>query len=227
MRRVWLTRCLIVIAGLLVGCSSDEGPGAEPADTSGTDTGDAGDTGDTGDTTGPEDVSEPDVPVGPPPTTLDFAVDAVGPFGIGYRSWEHTYTPEGVGSARTIMVHAWYPAEAGVTGDHPTWVGIFSDDQAVIDAPAADPVGEAYPVHVYSHGHQAFAGSSWQITRYLATHGWVVVAPDHVGDMLGNNPTSETVGHYLERPQDVSQSLDALEGLASDDPLARGDTSKV
>jgi hypothetical protein len=81
-----------------------------------------------------------------------------------------------------------------------------------------DPAG--YPVHAYSHGSAAFGGSSSDVIRYFASHGWVAVAPDHKGNLLSdqNAPVALTM-HYL-RSLDITAALDSLEALPADDPLA-------
>jgi len=164
----------------------------------------------------------PETPAGP--STLDFAVTAAGPYNVGYRTMEWTYDPAGVDGSRTITVHAWYPTEA-TEGENPRYGGLFPDEDAFVDVPAAAPVdGESYPVLVHSHGHQAYAGNSSSLMRYMASHGWVAVAPDHVGDMLVDASDSETVAHYLKRPQDISQALDVVTQMPE---LAAADTSRV
>lgn len=180
------------------------------------------------DTSAAPDVAvEPDTALPPSPSTLDYPVDASGPFGVGYRTFEHTYVPSGASEARTIPVHVWYPSPE-TEGEHPMYIGTFPDDVSVIDAPASDPVSaKGYPVHLHSHGHQGFAGTSANLMRWFASHGWVAIAPDHIGDLIVDSATSGTLAHYLERPQDVSQALDALEQLPEGDPLAKADTSRV
>ncbi|MCB9727632.1 MAG: hypothetical protein H6744_16815 [Deltaproteobacteria bacterium] len=161
--------------------------------------------------------------------TLEARVDAEGPFHVGYRTWEHTYTPPGTDEPRTIRLHVWYPTEA-TTGDHPTYYAFFEDEDALLNAPAAPPLDATYPVHVHSHGHQGFGGTSSFLMRRFASHGWVAIAPDHTGDLLFDDDlakTANTVRHYIERPSDISAALDALDALPANDPLAAVDVSRV
>jgi len=171
----------------------------------------------------PADTSMPDAG---PASTLEFAVDGPGPYAVGYRSWPVTYTVPGTGEARTIDVHAWYPAEA-VEGEHPRFLNLFDDNVSVIDAPARGPAGEAYPVHVYSHGDRGFGGTSAFLMQRFASHGWVAIAPDHVGNLLTANERGDLVAHFIERPADITATLDALAALPADDPLSRADVSRV
>jgi predicted dienelactone hydrolase len=55
--------------------------------------------------------------------------------------------------------------------------------------------------------------------RHFASHGWIAVAPDHVGNTLTDTPATLPIdGNYL-RSMDVSATLDALDALPMEDPL--------
>ncbi len=178
--------------------------------------------------TGPGGVADTEPDAATLPSTLDFAVDARGPLPVGYRSWEYTYTPDGVGEPRTVLLHAWYPAVDGSSGESPVWGGLFEDPHSTVDAEARPPVdGIAYPVQVYSHGNRGFGGTSSDLMSWFASHGWVAIAPDHIGDLLWAYDDSENVAHFLKRPQDIRATLDALEALPAEDPLSAADTSRV
>lgn len=164
--------------------------------------------------------------VAAPSLTLQAPVDGPGPFHVGYRSFEHRYTPVGLSEERVITVHVWYPTQA-TSGDHPTYNGLVLDEESIVNAPAAPPLDATYPVHVHSHGHQGFGATSAFLMRRFASHGWVAVAPDHVGDLLGSHADSETIAHYIKRPGDISAALDAMAALPANDPLARVDVSRV
>ncbi|MEZ4265238.1 MAG: hypothetical protein R3F39_02580 [Myxococcota bacterium] len=164
--------------------------------------------------------------VAAPLRTLAVPADAPGPFHVGYRSFEHTYTPRGLSEERTITLHVWYPTEA-TSGDNPTYQVLFVDEESFVNAPAAPPLDATYPVHVHSHGHQGFGGGSAALMRRFASQGWVAVAPDHVGDLLGAHGDSGTIAHYIKRPGDISAALDALAALPANDPLAKVDVSRV
>ena len=169
----------------------------------------------------PDDVA----PVGDPRA---FDVRQRGPFNTGHRVFMHTYTPRGSTTPRTIPVHVWYPTRA-IRGPHPTYDRFFTDTEAIDDAPPAPPVHPmGYPVHVYSHGHRGFAGTSHFLMAYFATHGWVSVAPDHVGNTLLNSPDPRPFPIYHLRSQDVRAATDLLAALPASDPLGgRCDTRRV
>ena len=153
-------------------------------------------------------------------TSLDLPVDQVGPFHVGYRTWKITYTPPLPGAApRTIPLGVWYPTN-DATGDHPHYKFVV-DTEAIVDASRAPPLEPAgYPVHVYSHGYAGFGGTSHDLMHYFASHGWVAIAPDHVGNTFPDDPKNLPPALWLERSWDIKASLDALETLAQDDPLS-------
>lgn len=161
---------------------------------------------------------------------LDWDLGAPGPFAAGFRRIETTYVPPGESEPRVITVDVWYPASEA-EGAHPAYLGgtLFLDRQAWTDAPLArSPYGDTYPVHVHSHGHQGFGGTSADLMRYFASHGWVAVAPDHVGNLLNDNLDPMPVAMSYYRSFDITAALDAVAALPEGDPLAGVlDTSRV
>ncbi len=161
---------------------------------------------------------------GPVYDGLEYDLHREGPFNTGYLEWDITYTPLAGGASRTIPLHVWYPTrdEDSSTG-YPTYSGLFFDSDSLMDARPAAPVYPAgYPVLVYSHGHRGVAGGSARLARYLASHGWLSVAPGHVGNRLEDGAAAEvsSFNHWLERALDVSAALDALGDLPPQHPLA-------
>ena len=164
----------------------------------------------------------------PLPDPLTFPVDAEGPYRAGWRGWDITYTPVGGTGPRTIGFNVWYPTE-DEAGETVRYMDTFLDEESLGGATPAPPLVDGqYPVMVYSHGFQGWGGTSADLCRWFASHGWVVVAPDHTGNtLLDHSDPLETL-HYLAKPQDVSAALDTLEDLPSSDPLAGlADTSRV
>ncbi len=151
------------------------------------------------------------------PLRPDFEWDLgkPGPRGVGYRSFSHTYVPAAGDPTRTIGVHLWYPATA-TTGEHPIYGQLWPSKVAVIDAGAAPPTVESgYPVLVYSHGYSGFAGSSPWLVEHFASHGWVVIAPDHTGNMLADNDTPKPTALWWWRARDVSAAVDFVQSLGA------------
>ncbi|APR82426.1 Putative lipoprotein signal peptide [Minicystis rosea] len=165
----------------------------------------------------PDGGSEVDAGMVDPST---FGVTDTGPFTCGHRVLEITYNPPAGQPARTIPVHVWYPSTS-TDGEHSRYKGIFLDPNAWEDgalAPAAWKAG--YPVLVHSHGHMGFAGNSYRLMCHFAMHGWLTVAPEHVGNTLTDTPDPRPLALYYERPLDMRAALGLIEKLPAEDPLA-------
>lgn len=224
---------LVAITAALAACSPS------PATDSGVDTGVAQDSApsDVADATVAMDVADgaiddsasptdtgvsrytfPDaIPMVGDPSAIDPRVR--GPFRTGYRVLMHTYTPRGSRTPRTIPVHIWYPTWA-LTGPTVTYQRLVVDRESFRDAPPAPPAhAMGYPVHVFSHGDRGFGGTTAFLSRYFASHGWVTIAPDHVGNTLSDTPSPRPYALYHLRSQDVSAALDAIDALPMTDPL--------
>jgi len=175
----------------------------------------------------PDAAPAPDAQLAPPTgDPLDWPVTELGPFGVGYRTFPLSYVPRGQTVARDIDVHVWYPT-LSASGRHPSYEMLFRDDVALIDAPPADPVHPGgYPLFVHSHGWRGFPGASWPMLGALASHGWLVVMPEHVGSTLTNFEDPRPLAHYYERSLDVTEAVDAIAALPETDPLSRAATDR-
>jgi hypothetical protein len=150
---------------------------------------------------------------------LSFPISELGPFHVGYRSFEITYDPPGGQPPRTIGINIWYPS-LDETGTPVVFLKLFPAPfvfEGASLAPPVDPAG--YPVHVYSHGSLGFGGASSFLMRHFASHGWVAIAPEHTGNTLGS-PDARPASIYYLRSTDISAALDTLEQLEAGDPLA-------
>lgn len=154
-----------------------------------------------------------DVPKIPMPTgdLLSFAVDKDGPFKVGHRTRDLTYTPPGNTGPRTITVDLWYPS-LDAEGETAKYISIFADTDVFEGASLAPPLnGKDYPVHMYSHGSSGFGASSPELAHYFASHGWLFVAPNHAGNTLGSPEGKDRpITIYYQRATDVSAALDML-----------------
>ncbi|MCB9726887.1 MAG: alpha/beta fold hydrolase [Deltaproteobacteria bacterium] len=162
------------------------------------------------------------------PISLQWPVDAPGPYHVGVRTWEITYQPEAWGEPRTLLLHVWYPTE-DTEGEAAVYSQLFPDPDALVDATLARPEPERkLPVLAHSHGYDGFAGNSAFLMRYFASHGWIALAPDHTGNTIIGGLDPVPPGFDYLRSLDISASLDALESLEAPDPLAgAADTSRV
>ena len=160
-----------------------------------------------------------------PPLTSEGLLeqlDAPGAHQAGYRTSSVGYIPAGAEDERTLRLAWWYPTDA-TNGPYPTYQG-QEQPGIFLDVPPADG---PFPVMVFSHGHQGLAENMGRAMAHLATHGWVVVAPDHPGNTLFDGGDRDATG-YLHRPLDVSAVIDHLEALPAEHPLAgRVDTEVI
>jgi len=142
---------------------------------------------------------------------LSWAIDAPGPYNTGHRYWELTYEPLAPsGETRTIGVNVWYPTE-DTEGDDVEYLGAFEDEASLGNASIAAPAHDGgWPVRVHSHGSQAWGGHSEWLNQHMASHGWITVAPDHTENTLLDHIDPSRASHYIHRPQDIIEALDAF-----------------
>lgn len=159
--------------------------------------------------------SSPQDTATPPVDPVEHAVEA-GPYAVGYRESELIYDDTITGTTRTLRLALWYPTD-DAEGQDASYNGIFPTDGAWDSAGVA--AGGPYPVAVYSHGHQGYAEASGFLMEHLASHGFVVAAPDHTGNttLEGSDRDTEI---YLQRPLDITAVLDHLDALPASDSLA-------
>lgn len=141
---------------------------------------------------------------------LSWEIGDVGPYQVGFQSREVRYTSL-TGQERVISINIWYPTEES-TGDAAMYLGAFPDEAALDGALLAEPAyASGYPVHVHSHGYQGHGGTSADLMRYHASHGWIALAPDHINNTLLDHEDPLPTAHYVHRPEDITAALDALE----------------
>lgn len=140
------------------------------------------------------------IPEGPNP------YEAPGPWDAGTAELEITGS-----DGLPLTVQIWYPTAEGAG---PT---VFYDGALLGDAfPGAAPdCAEPHPLVAFSHGS---GGVRWQspfFTEFLATHGYVVVAPDHRGNtfFVATSPFEDLM---LRRPQDIEDTVDWAFDAAAD-----------
>jgi predicted dienelactone hydrolase len=136
-----------------------------------------------------------------------------GPFVAGARVIAFTKQSEvDPEQERVLTTTIWYPAPPGsapITGQY----------AAVVDAPL-DGSGGPYPLVMFSHGSCGYPLQSTFLTAFLATHGFIVVAPPHPGNTIGEFPTCGTIGaqapSVIERPKDIRFVIDEMLALDQD-----------
>lgn len=134
-----------------------------------------------------------------------------GPYAVGYQTWTHRFGNP-AGDDRTIPMNLWYPTEDS-SGEDVSYYG-FPDENAFGDAEPIPPIHEdGYPVLVYSHGSYGYGGTSAFLARHFASHGWLVIAPDHLGNIITDYTDDVDFAVRYNRPGDDSAAIDALSNI--------------
>ena len=156
---------------------------------------------------------------------------ARGDSAVGYRS-----ILAGDGAAGPVDIGLWYPA-TGVAGEPERTTYAFDwknanwetgeiptvDGRAHRDAPIDTDRGP-FPLVVFSHGFGANAVWYSDLLEHYASHGFVVLAPEHV-----ESDWSESGAALITRPRDVSRAIDHAERLTGSGGELAGavDTGRV
>jgi predicted dienelactone hydrolase len=121
---------------------------------------------------------------------------------------------------RPVTVEVYYPsteaAVAGVPRDVAVVLGI-----SVLETPAYRDValapGGPRPLVLFSHGNNGLRIQSFFFAAHLASHGYIVVAPDHHGntfvDTLGGTVDAQS---SVNRPRDMSFLIDTFLAFNAD-----------
>lgn len=147
--------------------------------------------------------SQDSVPVA---TTLEAAAER-GPFGVGVTTLELVDASRPTepnrdfpgADQRTLVVELWYPADPTATEPE--------ERDAALDRSKAP-----YPLVVFAHGLGGNRRQSASYTQHLASHGYVVAAPDFPLSHLGA-PGGPRLKAVLNQPEDVSLLIDSLLGF--------------
>lgn len=167
-------------------------------------------TGDMGESDSGVEDDKIDVPEGP------FSIYERGPYNVGYRrGFEVTYDAVGE-PGRSFRYVIWYPTRDR-EGELSKYFTIFRRPEAFKDAELG--IDEPAPILVFSHGNSSFAEQSYFMTEWFATHGWIVVAPDHTGNTFSDTQGAIDLRSGAFRPQDITALLDDLEAMPEDDPI--------
>ena len=149
-----------------------------------------------------------------PPEPWD--IKARGPYQVGYRTSTLTYRAAPGDRERTLEIVVWYPSLQR-TGRRARYMRLLARPEVFQDAKIA-PEG-VFPVLVFSHGNSSLAEQSYFMTEHFASHGWIVVAPYHTNNTVRDNEGSINYRSALDRPQDITATLDWLMATPEDDPL--------
>jgi len=207
--------------------------------------GDEPDGDDPSDGDGEEVVADPlpFSPAGPEATPDPFEK---GPFPVGvktYTFYDTSRKGENEGEGRRLKVDVWYPARQQYK-DGPFWkldmiaesqgedlgdrraelesYGFPEFDTELVRDAEPDIGNGPYPVILFSHGANGIRFQSVFYTTHLASHGYVVAAPDHLFNTLWDilrdgYSEASVIASAPDRPKDMSFLLDRLTEM-NDDP---------
>lgn len=185
-----------------------------------------------------EELEDPNplafLPAGP-----DAAPDPMqmGPFPVGVKTFTFTYTTDSARpEERTITVEVWYPATQAFKDGPFEKIDMKEEaktaplDEAkrevivnsTIQAFETKSVRDAdidkghgpYPLVVFSHGCNGIRWQSIFYTIHLASHGYVVVSPDHYGntlwDLVNDGYEGNMLDYISDRTYDIPKLLDTV-----------------
>ena len=161
----------------------------------------------------PEPTPEPT----PEPAPDSRPSDQLGPYQPGATTIE-TVDARG----KWMVMEVWYPASPAPDAELSGYQGINLVQDAYRDAPW-DLRGGPYPVVAFSHGNGGIRFQSSFLCTWLASHGFVVVAPDHQFNTILDLNQSLTTQVAAERPTDIANAVDLVAGALPDAlDLSRG-----
>lgn len=152
----------------------------------------------------------------------DTSLSRRGPHDVGIRSVSSGEAP--------LALTMWYPAEIGdadASIDYSYGINMFGPDGSLAlgtykgratPAAAFDLTAGPYPMVILSHGFAITASSYAWLAEHLASHGMVVVAPQHRESLDPGRLWRST----LERPADVLTVLSWVDTEVRDDGSLQG-----
>lgn len=136
--------------------------------------------------------------------------DAYGPWGV--TTWDTVVTST---TGVDLPVQVWAPTKEAA-GSH-RYDGLI---EGVATEDAAPDCADVRPVMMFSHGSGGMRYQSIFWTEYLASHGWVVAAPDHVGNTVFDDGSVPLIEMAMRRPVDIRDTFDWLVGTDAGGELA-------
>lgn len=116
---------------------------------------------------------------------------------------------------RMLTVDIWYPVDAADAGGPPSEYNlVFASlpSEIALDGPPVSVAGPR-PLVIFSHGSFGIRFQSFFLMEHLASHGFIVVSPDHAGNtaadlIFGTDAPFEQV--VVDRPLDVIFLIDRM-----------------
>lgn len=121
-----------------------------------------------------------------------------GPYGVGVTTLTFYDASR---DDREITTEVWYPAIQPVDapGDYYYHLGWGQATREAVPV-----LGERFPLVAFSHGNGGTRFQSIFYCEHLASHGYVVVAPDHLGNTFYGWDDALTQRSAVDRPLDIS-----------------------
>ena len=156
-------------------------------------------------------------PATDPPTVPDIELgDGFGAYDVGVQTITIADLSDG---GRDLTVDVWFPLAQDVDHDDPLQQytllpGVYYESPRALAAPTSSIATDGpFPLVIYSHGSGGLRYIHSDYTEAIASHGYIVAAPDHTGntavDDLADSRDDPAV-IALNRPQDVSAVIDAM-----------------
>ena len=148
------------------------------------------------DDTGTTDTTAPDLP--------DYSL--TGAYAVG--TYDETITGS---TGESLQVQIWYPADEAGT-EAVVYDSLYEAGTATTDA--VPNCGESRPVMLFSHGYGGIRWQSIFLMEHLASHGYIVVAPNHTHNTFLDDDGDLFEEVLLRRPVDIADSFDWAASLA-------------
>jgi predicted dienelactone hydrolase len=164
-----------------------------------------------------EPPAETDPPVTEPENTADIELgNGFGPYEVGVQT---ILVPDLSGGGRDLTVDVWFPLSQDIDANLPPQQytllpGTYYESPSAAAATAESIATDGpFPLVIYSHGSRGIRFLDSNYTEALASNGYIVAAPDHIGntavDQIAGSETSGTLTLF-NRPNDVTRVIDAF-----------------
>lgn len=153
--------------------------------------------------------------------------DLAGPASVGHTQLTIVDASRG---DRELLLDIWYPVDAADwVGDATFYsllgpIGITSE-AAIDDVPVSDQ--GARPLIVFSHGFGGINIQSLRLMEHLASHGFVVVAPEHTGNTTFDSSSPDPEADRYPDVAFVIDEMAILDTTAAGPFFGRIDTQNV
>ena len=158
-----------------------------------------------------------DPPTNGPENTPDIELgDGFGPYEVGVQT---ILVPDLTGGGRDLTVDVWFPLSLDIDANLPPQQytllpGTYYESPSAVAATAESIATDGpFPLVIYSHSSGGLRYIHSNYTEALASNGYIVAAPDHIGNTAADQLAgSETPGPItaVNRPNDITRVIDAF-----------------